>query len=151
MTDMLVPILSALFFAWLIMLSYIVIKLKKHYSNLVQTTGKQSLSEVLDSLLQEEKNNRIHLKQQEIQITRLQTLSLTHYAKVGLVNFHPFGKTGGDQSFVLALLNEKKDGIVLNFIYTHEGVRIYAKIVKMGKGEAYELSVEENEAIHSAK
>lgn len=46
---------------------------------------------------------------------------------------------------------KKKDGIVLNFIYTHEGVRIYTKIVKMGKGEAYELSAEENEAIHSAK
>lgn len=151
MTNMLVPILLALFIAWLIMLSYIVIKLKMHYSNLVQTTGKQALNEVLDSLLQEERNNRIHLKQQEIQISKLQTLSQTHFAKIGLVNYHPFGKTSGDQSFILALLNEKKDGIVLNFIYTHEGIRIYTKIVKMGKGEAYELSAEENEAIHSAK
>jgi len=148
---MLVPILSALFFAWLIMLSYIVYKLRKHYSSLVQTSDKQTLSEILDNLLQEEKNNRIRLKQQEIQISKLQVLSQTHFAKIGLVNYHPFGKTSGDQSFVLALLNEKKDGIVLNFIYTREGVRIYTKIVKMGKGEAYELSAEENEAIHSAK
>jgi len=151
MAIMLVPVLAALFFAWLIMLSYIVIKLKSHYSNLVQATGKQTLSEVLDDLLKEEKNNRIHLNQQEAQITKIQTTSQTHFAKMGIVNFHPFGKSGGDQSFVLALLNEKKDGIVLNFIYTHEGVRIYAKMVKTGKGEAYELSAEENEAIHSAK
>jgi len=151
MTDMLTPILAAFFFAWLIMLSYIVYKLKKHYSGLVKPSGKQTLSEILDSLLQEEKNNRIHLKQQEIQISKLQSLSQTHFAKLGLVNYHPFGKTSSDQSFVMALLSEKKDGIVLNFIYTHEGVRIYTKIVKMGKGEAHELSAEENEAIHSAK
>ena len=70
---------------------------------------------------------------------------------MGLVRFNAFGKSEGEQSFVLALLNELGSGVVINFIYIHEGIRVYAKPVKAGKGEQHELSSEEKEAVLYAK
>ena len=64
-----------------------------------------------------------------------------------MVRFNPFERSGGEQSFVLALLNNLNSGLVINFIYTREGLRTYIKKVKAGKGEKYELSEEEKEAI----
>jgi hypothetical protein len=67
------------------------------------------------------------------------------------VRFNAFGKTEGEPSFVLALLNEHNSGVVVNFIYIHDGVRIYAKKVSDGKGEKHELSAEEKDAVTQAK
>jgi hypothetical protein len=68
-----------------------------------------------------------------------------------LVRFNPFGDTGGDQSFVLALLNKESDGIVLSVLNGRTGARIYSKPVKKGAGAEYELSNEEKEAIKKAE
>ncbi len=67
--------------------------------------------------------------------------------KIGMVRFNPFERAGGEQSFVLALLNNKESGIVINFIYTREGLRTYIKKIKAGKGDKYDLSEEEEEAV----
>ena len=63
--------------------------------------------------------------------------------RVGLVRYNPFSGTGvgGDQSFVLALLNENNDG---------EMSRVYAKLIKNGKS-TYQLTAEETQAIAEAK
>ena len=51
----------------------------------------------------------------------------------------------------LALLDKEDSGLIINFIYTHEGVRVYTKKVKQGKGEEYQLSEEEQRAIKESK
>ena len=61
----------------------------------------------------------------------------------------PFGDTGGDQSFALALLDEHDDGIVLSSIFSRTESRLYAKPVKSGKSK-YTLSAEEEKAIIQA-
>jgi hypothetical protein len=70
--------------------------------------------------------------------------------KVGLVRFNPFKDIGGDQSFALALLNGKKDGIIISSLHTREGARIYVKSVKNGTSEKYQLTKEELKAINNA-
>lgn len=69
-----------------------------------------------------------------------------YFQKAGLVHYNPFNGRG-EQSFVLALLNKKNSGFILNFIYTRDGLRVYTKTVKEGKGEKYQLSDEEKKAI----
>ena len=71
--------------------------------------------------------------------------------KIGLLRFNPFKDTGGDQSFVLALLDNNDTGIVISALYSRLGTRWYAKKVAEGKGLEHELSDEEKKAISEAR
>lgn len=73
-----------------------------------------------------------------------------HIQKIGLIRFNPFKETGGDQSFILALLDEDDNGVVLSGLYSRSGMRWYAKKIKKGAGHEHTLSEEEKEAIRQA-
>ena len=70
--------------------------------------------------------------------------------KVGMIRFNPFSEIGGDQSFSVALLDGKDDGVVITSFYTREGNRVYGKPIKKGESQ-YALSKEEVKAIETAK
>ena len=69
--------------------------------------------------------------------------------KVGVVRFNPFKETGGDQSFVIALLDSYNNGLVITSLFTRQGNRVYSKPVKEGQSK-YPLSKEELEALKIA-
>ena len=69
--------------------------------------------------------------------------------KVGVIRFNPFKETGGDQSFVIALLDHQDNGLVISSLYTREGTRIYSKPIENGQSK-YPLSKEELEALKKA-
>jgi len=69
---------------------------------------------------------------------------------VSAVRFNPFKDVGGNQSFAIALLNEKGDGLVLSSLYAREKISVFAKPIK-NLGSEYELSAEEKEALEKAK
>lgn len=68
---------------------------------------------------------------------------------VGLVRFSPFHDTGGDQSFALALLDGKGDGVVVTGLHSRHDSRLYAKPIERGSS-AYSLTPEEREAMDRA-
>ena len=72
--------------------------------------------------------------------------SLQH---VGLVRFNPFEDTGSDQSFAIALLDDRRDGIVLSSLHGRGGTRVFAKPVEGGES-THQLSDEEAQAIRIA-
>ena len=74
----------------------------------------------------------------------------SNFQKLGLVKFNPFDRLGGEQSYCVALLSEANSGLVITFLYTHEGVRVYVKEVVGGKGKQDDLSKEEEKAIVKA-
>lgn len=69
--------------------------------------------------------------------------------KISIVRFNPFGDTGGDQSFSLAVLDSHDSGYVLTSIHGREGTRVYVKPVDYGKTK-YTLSDEEQQALAQA-
>lgn len=147
---MAIYLIGAVFFVWFVFLTTMVFKIKVHYDKLIVRTRKESIDEILDVLLDNQKKlteENISLKKElreEILSSRL------HIQKIGLVRFNPFERMGGEQSFIIALLDEEKNGLTLNFIYTKEGLRVYTKKVKNGKGEGYNLSEEEEKAIEKS-
>lgn len=143
-------LVNIIFFIWLFVLSYFFIKLKNHYQNLISKTKKEKLDEVLELLLEKDIKieKDIYVIKQELQ--NQINLSRYYFQKIGLIRYNPFDKTGGKQSFVIALLNKENSGLILNFIYTKEGLRVYTKKVSQGKGEEYELSDEEKQAIEKS-
>ncbi len=68
---------------------------------------------------------------------------------VGLVRFNPFQETGGDQSFALALLDGRGDGIVISSLHSRAVTRFYAKPIKGGASQL-SLSDEEAQAVQMA-
>lgn len=79
----------------------------------------------------------------------LSAIGASSLQKIGVVRFNPFRNTGGDQSFVLALLDNNDSGVLLTSIHGREGTRIYIKGVAFGKSE-YKLSTEEESALKAA-
>lgn len=69
--------------------------------------------------------------------------------KISVVRFNPFGDTGGDQSFSLAVLDSHDSGYVLSSIHGRQGTRVYVKPVDFGKSK-YQLSAEEEQALSQA-
>jgi len=82
---------------------------------------------------------------------RLKIDGSLHIQKIGLVRFNPFKDTGGDQSFILSLLDAHNTGVVISGLYSRTGTRWYAKKVVVGKGSEHELSDEEVKAVHQAR
>jgi Protein of unknown function (DUF4446) len=66
-----------------------------------------------------------------------------------LVRYDAYGEMSGHQSTSIALLDARRDGVVLSSIIHREQARLYAKRVEGGAGEL-ELSPEELEAVRLA-
>lgn len=138
-------------FIWLVVLTYYLYKTVKHYHNLVSGTQRTNLSEVLDKILTELNLNKGRMTDLEKSLQREISQSVGHIQKVGLVRFNPFADTGGDQSFVLAILDGTLSGVVLTSLHSRGATHWYAKSVKEGKGIDHKLSEEEEKAIKNAK
>lgn len=138
-------------FLWATLLSFFVYQAGSHYRRLTKGVARGDLKTVLEKIL-----GKIEVSEEKIEeiLKRTQGLEkegLTHIKKIGVLRFNPFRDTGGNQSFILALLDEEDSGLVLSSLYTREGNRWYAKKVEKGKGLEHDLSKEEEEAIKKAK
>lgn len=69
--------------------------------------------------------------------------------RVGIVRFNPFEDTGGNQSFVLALLDGEANGVLVTSLHARAGTRVYLRTVIDGRCDVT-LSAEETEALRQA-
>lgn len=136
---------------WLVFLSGFVYKIQRHYRKLLKTTKKEKIDEILERLIDEGIKNKKTLERLGKEIEGMKTESRYYIQKIGLVRFNPFREMGGEQSFVVSLLDKTDNGLVINFIYTREGIRVYSKRIKKGEGENFSLSEEEKKAISRAE
>lgn len=81
---------------------------------------------------------------------RLADMASLSAQKVSVYRFNPFGDTGGDQSFALAVLDAHNSGYILTSIHGREGTRSYIKPIDYGKSK-YTLSKEEQKALDQAQ
>lgn len=83
------------------------------------------------------------------QYTALSTAASLASQKISIVRFNPFGDTGGDQSFSLAVLDAHNSGYVISSIHGRQGTRVYAKPIDFSKSK-YALSADEQQALSQA-
>ncbi len=69
--------------------------------------------------------------------------------RLGVVRFNPFEDTGSNQSFALALLDDRGDGVVISSLHSRQSTRIYLKPINGGRSETA-LSEEEARALKQA-
>ena len=136
---------------WLTVLSFFLYRTTQHYRKLSTRTKKESIDHVLDRLLDQANLHKKDIKTLHTSVQKLDADRHTYFQKCGFVTFNPFNdRVGGDQSFVIALLDNNNTGFVQTCMYTREGVRIYVKPIQEGASKDYELSKEEKEAIDKA-
>lgn len=143
-------LLFVLFFIvvlWLGWVTFLLLKTKKFYDNFLIETNKKELSQALDAILSSQKEEKKHIADLISRCDRIEKDSAFHIQKVGLSRFNPFNDTGGDQSFILALVDSQNTGVVISGLYSRSGTRWYAKRVVKGVGTEHELSKEEAKAL----
>lgn len=143
-------ILSVLFYLiilWLLGVSFFLYKTVSHYNHLVKGEDKKNLKELLDEILKAVGSFKKEIEDLETKTLKLEKDSLLHIQKIGLLKFNPFKDIGGEQSFILSLLDKEDNGVVITSLHGRETTRWYVKKVKRGKGVNYQLSKEEVEAI----
>jgi hypothetical protein len=148
----LAPIFSlmALFLFWNIALS---IKLKNLKKNSREMFSGKKISNLEELLINQTKS--IQVLDKDIQelydiSNQINSLASRGFHKFGMIRFNPFKDVGGDQSFSIAILNGKNNGITLSSLYTREGARIYAKSITAGKSDKHSLTEEEKKSIEIA-
>jgi len=72
--------------------------------------------------------------------------AVSHHA---LVRYDAYNELSGQQSVSIALLDDRRSGVVLTCIHHRDQARVYAKQIREGLGEL-ELSPEEAEAVRVA-
>ncbi len=140
----------AFFVLWLSIVTFVILKMNSRYNSLIKRTKKTNIDDILDVIIKKDELFEHEVAEIHKSLSQVISDSRFHYQKIGFMRFNPFERVGGEQSFVVSLLDGEKNGILLNFLYTRDGVRIYAKRVKNGTSEEYDLSAEEKEVIKKA-
>ncbi len=143
-------ILFAIVIIWLIILSFVLWKTKKFYSKIFVRKKASSIEEIIEKILNELEEEKIERLELIKKLQALTTEAKKHLKYSFFFRFNPFKELTEGQSFVLVLLDENQDGLILNFIYSHNNYRIYPKMIEDGKGKNVELTKEEENAIKLA-
>ncbi len=102
-------------------------------------------------LSQKNKSEELEQKIEEafLKIKNLEEISKITIQKTAIIRFNPFNDVGGNQSFVIALLDGQDNGFVVTSLFVKEANRVYSKTIKNGKSDS-NLSKEEKEAVAKA-
>jgi hypothetical protein len=134
-------LLNIILFVWLG-------KVAKHYNSLTKGIDQKTLMNALQGI---QKTIAEHERVQGViksELHKTKEENKLHVQEVTLKRFNPFGDTGGDQSFILALLDGNKDGVVITSLHSRENTRFYVKSVSGGVGIDHPLSDEEQRTIN---
>jgi hypothetical protein len=138
-----ISLLVALFCLWRLLW------LQRRFTAALTASDGVSIEQVLANHLKRVEKVDHHLVKLDEAYRRLAAVGSLASQKISIVRFNPFGDTGGDQSFVLAVLDAHNSGYVLTSIHGREGTRVYVKPVDEGKSK-YPLSEEERQALAQA-
>ena len=126
-----------------------ILRLKSSYQTFMKGKDGKTLEESmkerytdLESVVKVVKQNRLDIRELNRKMDR-------NYQKIGVVKYDAFNEMGGKLSFVLALLDNRNNGFILNAMHSREGCYTYVK--EIVKGESFvELAEEEAEALDKA-
>lgn len=136
-------------FLWNIYLQYNLSRIKKRTRSFFANSEAKDLEEIIYKQIKKTNEIDCAIKKITEDNKKIKANLSVCIQKVGVVRFNPFGDVGGNQSFVIALLDNSANGVIIQSLYSRDGMRVYSKSIKAGKSE-YALGKEEEEAIRIA-
>src|SRR3989344_4906036 len=147
--NLLAPILIGILI-WLFLLTIVFWRIYLHYNKLTEGTTNTGLKPLLEELISQNREYKKDIEKLGAWCDRIEKEGSFHIQRVGLLRFNPFKDTGGDQSFILSLLDSNNTGVIISGLYSRSGTRWYAKKVKEGQGLDHALSDDEKKAIQQS-
>lgn len=138
------------FTIWLGALSIVVWQDRFFLRSLMPKSGQRDVRKKFEEVVLAVSGLKADLDEAKKKALDLEVDGAGHIQKIGLLRYNPYQDTGGDQSFSIALLDFRGDGVVLTSLHTRTGTRVYGKPIVKGKGEKYKLSKEEEEVVKQA-
>lgn len=135
---------------WIALLSFYLFKTVNHYKKITRGSQNLGLDKILERIVDKQEVEAKNISELTAFFVKEQTLAQAHFQKISLVRFNPFEDAGGDQSFALALLDAKNNGIVISSLHSRSGTRVYAKVVAGAKPQVHQFTKEEKEAVEKA-
>ena len=133
-----------------ILLGLYLIRVVNHYKKLTRGVNNQSLDKILETIINKQNSHAAHLSDLSAHQVTQEEKSREYFQKYALIRFNPFEDAGGDQSFVVALLDGRGNGIVISSLHSRSGTRVYTKGVTAGKPQVHAFTKEEKEAVEKA-
>lgn len=134
---------------WLAMLQRSESRLRSRLRRILSDEGTAGLDEILDRQAQRIEQLSSQVDALNALEQELEAMSRLALQKVGVVRFNPFQDSGGDQSFVIALLDQAGTGLVISSLHGRTETRLFAKQIANGRSR-HALSDEEQQAIRAA-
>jgi len=135
---------------WLALLSFYLYKVTSHYKKLAGFGKNLNLAQTLEKIIDEQREGSARIARIVERINQQEIVSSGHFQKYSLMRYNPFEDTGGDQSFIIVLLDGKNSGVVISSLHSRNGTRVYAKAINQGQPVANQFSKEEKEVIEKA-
>jgi len=144
-------IILGIFGIWIAVVTVVCIRMSAHYNALTKGVTSKTMQEVLTTLITKQEANTKGIQTLEQSLREVEADGRLHLQRIGIVRFNPFSDTGGSQSFTIAILDGKDNGIIMTSLYARTGNRWYIKHIKAGSCADVELSKEEESAIKKAR
>lgn len=123
-------------------------RISSHYNVLTEGIEKKTLMNVLSGMQKTLAEHERLYESNKVELQKLKAEGRLHLQNLILKRYNPFSDTGGDQSFILTLLDGNQDGVVITSLHSRENTRFYVKSVKEGIGVDHPLSDEEQKMIN---
>lgn len=123
--------------------------IRRQLTAITRGTDNMNLEEVLVSHLDKVQHIEKRTDQVEKAIAVLQAQIPDCIQRVNMIRYDAFEDVGGQQSFAIALLDGRGDGIVLTSVYSRLEIRVYAKAIRNGRS-SHTLSEEEARVVKDA-
>lgn len=142
--------LAGIFFIWLGILSFLIWRQSNFLQSLFPKSSGRDIRKKFEEVVSEISSFKGRLGEFSNKLSEFEDQSLKHIQRVELLRFNPYQETGGDQSFTACFLDEHGNGFVLTSLHARSQTRVFAKPIKLGKAEKYELSSEEEAVVKKA-
>ena len=112
---------------WVSVMTVLVFRMISHYNKLTKGVSQTGLKEILESIFETQQGLKKHAQGLTVELGKIATVGELHIQRIGIVRFNPFDDTGGAQSFTMALLDGRDNGIVITSLYARNSNRWYVK------------------------
>jgi hypothetical protein len=124
-------------------------KSRRKMRQLLDETKGESVERMLYDHLRARMELRASLERLAAKVQDLEEKMASSKRHVGLVRYDAFEDVGGEQSFALAIYDDRGDGAIVNSLVGRTDCRVYCKPLQRGRSER-SLSQEEQRAIEDA-
>lgn len=144
-------VVTSILLFWLLALTVFFLYLYLSWRRIFKGSSGKTLQEALQRYFTQAMSLKNKTARLEKEVSLLQEEKRAFFQKSAFLRFNPFGDTGGDQSFVWAILDENDNGFVLSSLHGRGNTRVYAKLIKNGEAVQHKLSKEEQKVLDQAR